>query len=98
MSMTTRVLLGLALGAVTGLLLAMYDPAVATQVASVVQPIGRVWLNALQMTVVPLVLAMVIIGVNTASDAAASGRIAQRAIVVFLVLLSAGAIFAAVIG
>jgi len=98
MSMTTRVLLGLALGAVTGLLLAMYDPAVATQVATVVQPIGRLWLNALQMTVVPLVLAMVIIGVNTASDAAASGRIAQRAIVVFLALLSAGAAFAAVIG
>jgi proton glutamate symport protein len=98
MSMTTRVLLGLALGAVTGLLLAMYDPAVAAQVAAVVQPIGRLWLNALQMTVVPLVLAMVILGVNTASDAAASGRIAQRAIVVFLILLSAGAAFAAVIG
>jgi proton glutamate symport protein len=98
MSTTTRVLLGLALGAVTGLMLAMYDPAVAAQVASVVQPIGRLWLNALQMTVVPLVLAMVIIGVNTASDAAASGRIAQRAIVVFLILLSAGAAFAAVIG
>jgi Na+/H+-dicarboxylate symporter len=98
MSMTTRVLLGLALGAVTGLLLAMFDPALAAKVASVVQPIGRLWLNALQMTVVPLVFALVIIGVNTASDAAASGRIAQRAIVVFIVLLSLGAAFAAVVG
>lgn len=95
MSMTTRVLLGLASGAVLGLLLAMLDPKLAADVAYVVQPIGRLWLNALQMTVVPLVVALVVVGVNTASAAAASGRIAQRAIVVFMVLLCAGAAFAA---
>ena len=39
------------------------------------------------MTVVPLVLALVMVGVNTATDAAASGRTARRAIVVFLVIL-----------
>ncbi len=59
------------------------------------QPIGKLWLNALQMTVVPLVLALVVVGVNTASDAAASGRIARRAIVVFIVVLTGGALFAA---
>ena len=58
------------------------------------QPIGRLWLNALQMTVVPLVTALIVLGVSTASDAASSGRIAQRAIVAFIVLLSVGAAFA----
>ena len=96
--MTSRVLLGLAIGAAVGLLLAMTSPSLANQVAAFVQPIGRLWLNALQMTVVPLVLALVVVGVNTASDAAASGRIAQRAMVVFIVLLSLGAAFAAVVG
>lgn len=98
MSMTSRVLLGLAAGAVVGLALAMLDPKMAADVAYAVQPIGRLWLNALQMTVVPLVVALVVVGVNTASDAAASGRIAQRAIVVFIILLSAGAAFAATVG
>ena len=69
--------------------LAWIDPALAGRVADIVQPVGRLWLNALQMTVVPLVLALVIVGVTTASDAATSGRTARRAIVVFLVLLSA---------
>ena len=64
--------------------------------AGVAQPIGDLWLNALQMTVVPLVVALVVLGVASTSDAAASGRTARRAIVVFLVLLSAGAAFAAV--
>lgn len=95
MSATTRVLIGLAVGAAIGLLLANQDPALALQVANVAQPIGKLWLNALQMTVVPLVLALVVVGVNTASDAAASGRIARRAIVVFIVVLTGGALFAA---
>jgi Na+/H+-dicarboxylate symporter len=95
MSATARVLVGLAVGAVIGLLLAGWNPVLALQVANVAQPIGKLWLNALQMTVVPLVLALVVVGVNTATDAAASGRIARRAIVVFIVILTGGALFAA---
>ncbi|TCZ83077.1 dicarboxylate/amino acid:cation symporter [Lysobacter sp. N42] len=96
MSTTARVLLGLLLGAVIGLALAASDAALAARVADAVQPIGRLWLNALQMTVVPLVAALVILGVNTARDAAASGRTARRAIACFLVLLSLGAALAAI--
>lgn len=95
MSATTRVLLGLAFGAAIGLALAILNPPAAATAASIVQPIGRLWLNALQMTVVPLVVALVVVGVNTAADAAASGRIAQRAMVTFVILLSAGAAFSA---
>lgn len=95
MSTTARVLLGLFLGAFAGLLLAWWDTGAATRVADVVQPVGRLWLNALQMTVVPLVAALVVLGVNTARDAAASGRTARRAIVCFLVLLAIGAALAA---
>lgn len=95
MSATSRVLVGLAAGAAIGLLLVGWNPVLALQVANVAQPVGKLWLNALQMTVVPLVLALVVVGVNTATDAAASGRIARRAIVVFIVILTGGALFAA---
>jgi Na+/H+-dicarboxylate symporter len=95
MSATTRVLIGLAAGALIGLLLAGWNETVALQVATVSQPVGKQWLNALQMTGLPLVLALVVVGVNTATDAAASGRIARRAIVVFIVVLTGGAVFAA---
>ena len=97
MSMTTRILLGLAAGACAGLLLAWIDPALATRGADLAQPIGRLWLNALQMTVVPLVFALVVVGVSAANDAAASGRTARTALVVFALLLSAGAAFAALV-
>ena len=77
--------------------LSRLDPALAVRAVAFAQPIGRLWLNALQMTVVPLVLALVVVGVSAANDAAASGRIARRAIVVFALLLSAGAVFAAIV-
>ncbi len=91
MSTTARVLTGLAAGIVIGILLAWTDTTLASQVAGIVEPFGKLWINALQMTVVPLVLSLVIVGVNQASDVAHSGRVARRAIVIFLVLLTAAA-------
>lgn len=96
LSLPARVLIALGLGAAAGLLLAASDPARAIEVADAVQPVGRLWLNALQMTVVPLVAALVVVGVNSAADAAASGRTARTAIGVFLVLLALAGAFAAV--
>jgi Na+/H+-dicarboxylate symporter len=94
---TARVLIGLAAGAAVGTALAVTDVEAAAATAAAVQPVGRLWLSALQMTVVPLVLALVVMGVCSACDAAASGRTARRALVTFVVLLSAGAVFAAVV-
>jgi Na+/H+-dicarboxylate symporter len=96
-SPTARILIGLVAGAIGGLLLAWLDPMLAVSAADFAQPIGKLWLNALQMTVVPLVFALVIVGVSAANDAAASGRTARRAITVFAVLLSIGAAFVAIV-
>jgi proton glutamate symport protein len=94
-SASARVLAGLLAGAALGVVLTRVDPAFAAGVAAVTQPLGDLWLNALQMTVVPLVVALVVLGVASARNAAATGQTTRRAIVVFLVLLSAGAAFAA---
>src|SRR5690606_10638855 len=97
MSQTARVMTGLVAGIVFGILLAWVDQPLALQVADVVQPFGTLWLNALQMTVVPLVLALVIVGVNQASDAAHSCRVARRAILLFVALLAAAGAMAALL-
>ena len=48
-SATTRVLVALTAAAIIGLLLAWLAPETGTRVAAVAQPIGKLWLNALQM-------------------------------------------------
>lgn len=89
MSQTARVLAGLAGGILIGILLAWQAPGLGLRIAAVVEPFGKLWLNALQMTVVPLVFALVVVGINQASDAAHSGRVARQAIASFVVLLAA---------
>ena len=97
MSQTSRVMAGLVAGIVVGIWLAWWNQPLALQVADIVALFGKLWLNALQMTVVPLVLALVIVGVNQASDAAHSGRVARRAILIFMVLLTAAGAMAALL-
>lgn len=97
MTTTQRVLAGLAAGAILGLALAWWEPNAAATAAAIAQPIGKLWLSALQMTVVPLVFALVVLGVNSARDAAASGRTARVAIVTFLILLALAATIAALL-
>ncbi len=96
LTLPVRVLLALVLGAIVGLTLAAWDPVVAERAAGIAQPVGRLWLNALQMTVVPLVAALVIVGINAAADAAASGRTARTAMAVFAILLVVCGAFAAI--
>lgn len=93
---TARVMIGLIAGAVIGLSLAQFSPEAASRAAAIARPIGKLWLSGLQMTVVPLVLALVILGVASASDAAASGRVARRALIVFVLLLCGFSAYAAI--
>ncbi len=59
----------------------------AHSVASGIEAIGTLWLNALRMTVGPLVFSMLVAAVASVSDAMATGRLASRAIGWFTFLL-----------
>jgi Na+/H+-dicarboxylate symporter len=98
MSQSMKVLLGLVLGAALGLVLAATSPAAAEGAAATLQPIGKLWLNALQMTIVPLVVSLLVIGVATASDALSSGRLARDAMAWFVGLLLFASFAAALVG
>ena len=74
MSPTARILTGLAAGALIGRLLAWWDPATAMRAADIVQPFGKLWLNALQMTVVPLVLSLAVLTPTAARSWSISSR------------------------
>lgn len=97
MTDTRRMFVGLVGGAVAGLALARFAPDIANRVVAVAEPLGTLWLNALQMTVLPLVVSLLIVGVAQAADIAATGRIARRALAWILGLSTGAAILAAVL-
>ena len=46
--------------------------------------IGLLWLNALKMTIIPLIVALLITGITATADAARAGKLAGRAVVIFV--------------
>ncbi len=95
MSRSQRVFLGLVAGVLAGLVLPRMAPDQVEWVAAVAAPVGSLWLHALQMTVVPLVTSLLIVGVAQAADLAAGGRIARVALGWILLLTALSAIVTA---
>src|SRR3990167_9450825 len=62
----------------------MASPAAGTASLPYIEPIGLLWLNALKMTIVPLVVALLITGITATADAARAGKLAFRAVMIFL--------------
>jgi Na+/H+-dicarboxylate symporter len=96
MSLTTRVLLGLFLGLAAGAAVAAAQHPALLALVGTVEPVGTLWLNALRMTVIPLVMSLLVTGIAAASEAAAAGRAGRRTLVVIAAMLVASAAFTAV--
>lgn len=97
MSLTTRVLIALVVGLAGGVAIATSGSPALTRAALSVEPLGTLWINAIRMTVIPLVLGSLIVGITGAPNAKSIGRVGRGAIVYFLATLFAAAIFSAVI-
>lgn len=91
-SLSVQVLLALAAGLAVGAVAASYGGPSAEQVIAGIESLGGLWLNALRMTVVPLIFAVLVTGIAQVSDAAATGRLAMRAVIWFVVLLLVSAV------
>ncbi len=84
---------GLAAGLALGIMLEGTSAApLALKAADVV---GNLWLQALQMTIVPLVASLLVIGIVQTVAAAKAGRMAVLSLSLFASVLTAGTVFAA---
>ena len=96
-SLTTLILAGLLAGLAAGAILhAIHAPGEAGLV-SAAEAVGGVWLDALRMTIIPLVFALLVTGMARAAETAGRGGLAGRALVVFAVLLLASTTLTALV-
>jgi proton glutamate symport protein len=58
--------------------------------------VGTLWLNGLKMTVIPLVVALLIVGIAKSREAALGGRIAGRSVLWIVIICTLSAVFGAV--
>jgi len=87
MKESTRVLVALAAAIVGGALVAASGSKPLIDAADALAPVGTLWVNAIRMTVIPLVCSLLITGVASATDVGAIGRIGGRTLGVFALLL-----------
>src|SRR2546423_15695686 len=84
----TQVLVGLGAGLGVGLAIAASHTPPLLSAADAVAPVGTLWVNAIRMTVIPLVVSLVIPGVASVSDVKAVGRLGGRTLAVFIAMLA----------
>ena len=63
-----------------------------------VEPLGALWVNAIRMTVIPLVVGLIVTGIASTGDAGTVGRIGGGALVLFLAFVASSAAFALLAG
>ena len=91
MKESTRVLIALGAAVVIGTAISLSSSAPLLNAADFIAPIGSLWVNAIRMTVIPLVVSLLITGVASASDVKAIGRLGGRTLLVFVLLLTGAA-------
>lgn len=96
-SASTRILLALLAGLIAGSVLSALAPSLVGSVTALADPIGNLWLSALRMTIVPLVFSLLVTGIASTAHTASAGGLAARALVAFVVVLLAAAVFGEVV-
>jgi proton glutamate symport protein len=92
MKESTRVLVALIAAIAGGIAIGASGNAALLRAADFIAPIGTLWVNAIRMTVIPLVISLLITAVASASDVKSIGRLGGRTLLVFVLLLAGTAI------
>jgi Na+/H+-dicarboxylate symporter len=88
-------LAALAIGLSLGILAGELAPGVRAGALGVASFVGTLWLNALKMTVIPLVVALLVVGIAKSREAAQGGRIAGRSVLWIVIICTASSVFGA---
>ena len=94
--LSVRVLIALVVGLALGAAAAAWAGPGTRQAIAIIEAFGGLWLNALRMTVVPLIFAVIVTGIAGVADAAATGRLALKTIGLIVALLAFSGAYALV--
>jgi proton glutamate symport protein len=98
MSLALKVLLALVCGLALGLGIASSGSPALAHLVPFIEPVGTLWVSAIRMTIIPLVVSSLIVGVGGTADPRSIGRIGVRALVLFVAILSVATLVALLAG
>ena len=93
MSSSARILLGLALGLIGGIGFSLLDASSASKLPSMVEPIGALWVNAIRMTVIPLLMALMITAIAGQENTGLVAQLGGKTMALFISMIVASSLF-----
>ena len=84
----TRIVVALGAAVIGGVAIAASGSTAALNAADAIAPIGTLWVNAIRMTVIPLIVSLLVTGVASTANVASIGRLGGRTLLVFGLLLA----------
>jgi Na+/H+-dicarboxylate symporter len=93
-----RVVIGLVAGFILGSVVAASHNTAAQRVVDFIAPLGQLWVNAIRMTVVPLVISLLFVAVAGRESSEGLGRLGVVMVATFVTLLSFAAVVALLLG
>ena len=97
MSMARQVVIAVFAGLLVGIAISSRGAGTLIGLTSFAEVMGSLWVNAIRMTVLPLVVSLLIVAIGSAADSGILGRLGGRTLLLFLAMLCASAIFAALL-
>ncbi len=88
MTLSTRILLGLSLGLATGILHSGLDGRLLNSLPLFIEPIGSLWVNAIRMTVVPLIMALLVTSIAGQLEGGMLAKLGARTMGLFVMLIA----------
>lgn len=95
--LSVQMVIAVLLGTIAGLIVAAVPGAFSDRVVSIASPLGTIWVNAILMTVVPLVVANVIIAAASSAERQNAVRGATATFAMFIGVVTASAILCALL-
>jgi proton glutamate symport protein len=97
LSLGTKAVIGLVAGLAAGAAIARIGHPMLLSAGAAVEVVGTLWINAILMTILPLIVAKLVVSIAGLDDPRVIGRSGWKAAVAFLILLTSTAAVAAAV-
>jgi Na+/H+-dicarboxylate symporter len=93
MNLSTRILIGLGLGLILGIMISDSQNQNLISLPIIIEPIGDLWVNAIRMTIIPLLIALLITAIAGQKNSEIAAKLGGKTIAVFVVMIIASSLF-----
>lgn len=97
MSASTRILIGLALGLACGIVYSLLDSDAVGALPKIIEPIGTLWINAIRMTIIPLLMALMITAIAGQENTGIVAQLGGKTMALFVAMIAASSLFTLIV-